>query len=98
MFMNYNPKREETISVRNSTNDNLKGISVMGQFRAVFANAVRNFRFGAACPTPRASSGGRAIDAPPPFVLSFQLFEGEIPRILIFLSPLGCGEDCVNAG
>ena len=110
--MTYNPKPEGMISVRNSTNDNLKGVSVMGQFRAVFANAVRNFRSGAGGFVPGWPVG--AIDSLPPFVLSFQLFEGEIPRILIFLSPSGihrgeaelakqvarvvCGEDCVNAG
>ena len=37
------------------------------RFRTAFANAVRNSCFLA----------GAAIDAPPPFVLSFQLFEGE---------------------
>ena len=69
-----------------------------------------DFREGFAA---RVFAGG-AIDAPPPFALSFQLFEGKIPRILIFLSPSGIhrgeaelakqvarvvrGEDCVNAG
>ena len=35
----------------------------MGRFRAVFADAVRNLRFGAGGLTFRASLGGRAIDA-----------------------------------
>ena len=57
------------------------------RFRTVFANAVRNLRsLETYCNMSlwtwemfdRGRFGvGTAIDAPPPFVLSFQLFEGE---------------------
>ena len=77
------------------------------RFRTVFANAVRNLRsLETYCNMSlwtwemfdRGRFGvGTAIDASPPFVLSFQLFEGVIPSHIDFLSPSGRGEGCGDA-